>query len=116
MHAVSVLTDYVSVWRTLTFRVALAGIVIAALFGGLVVVFVQASDSASRSWQQRDRADRVLDAVNRATNQVIDIETGLRGFALTREQRFLRPFWSAQAALPVTMNQLVTLTVADPGF
>jgi putative nucleotidyltransferase with HDIG domain len=45
---------------------------------------------------------------------VIDIETGLRGFALTREERFLQPFWHADAALPVTMNHLVDLTRDEP--
>jgi putative nucleotidyltransferase with HDIG domain len=103
-------------WRSLTSRVALAGVVIAALFAGLVVVFVDASDSSSRSWAQRNHADHVLDTVNTATDQVIDVEMGLRGFALTRQQRFLQPFWSAQAELPVTMTRLVTLTQDDPAF
>jgi hypothetical protein len=56
-------------WRSLTFRVALAGTVIAILFGVLVVVFLDASDSASRSWTQRSHADEVLDSVNLATNR-----------------------------------------------
>jgi putative nucleotidyltransferase with HDIG domain len=103
-------------WRSLTFRVALAGIVTTILFGVLVVVFLDASDSASQSVSQRSHADHVLDAVDVATNQVIDVETGLRGFALTREERFLQPFWDADAALPVTMNRLVMLTDDDPAF
>ncbi len=103
-------------WRSLTTRVALAGAVIAGLFAGLVVVFVDASDSASVSLAQRHHADQVIDAADRAINQVIDIETGLRGFALTREDRFLQPFWRAQAALPVTMDRLVTVTAGDVAF
>jgi CHASE3 domain sensor protein len=103
-------------WRSLTSRVALAGVVLAVLFAILVVVFVDASDSAQHSWDERNHADQVLDTVNRATNEVIDVETGLRGFALTRKTRFLDPFWTAQAALPVTMTRLVALTAHDAAF
>jgi putative nucleotidyltransferase with HDIG domain len=103
-------------WRSLTSRVALAGAITAVLFGALVVVFLDASDGASRSAAQRRHADAVLDAVDRATNQVIDVEAGLRGFAMTRQERFLRPFWAASAALPLTMIRLVRLTSNDPAF
>jgi putative nucleotidyltransferase with HDIG domain len=102
--------------RSLTSRVALAGVVLAVLFAVLVVVFVDSSDSARHSWDERNHADQVLDAVNRATNEVIDVETGLRGFALTRKERFLEPFWTAQAGLPVTMTRLMTLTAHDAAF
>jgi HD-GYP domain-containing protein (c-di-GMP phosphodiesterase class II) len=58
-------------WRSLTSRVALAGVVIAILFAALVVVFLDANDAASQSERTRTQAGRVLAAVDQARGQML---------------------------------------------
>jgi signal transduction histidine kinase len=66
---------------------------------------------------ERDAADlaehsqRVLVAANEVERLVVDLETGERGFVLTRDERFLEPWAAAQTALPDATAQLERLTV-----
>src|SRR4051794_7586417 len=57
---------------------------------------------------------QVLAAANLAEKEVLDLETGARGFALTREDRFLGPWRSARATLPRQMERLGTLVADNP--
>ena len=57
---------------------------------------------------------QVLAAANLAEKEVLDLETGARGFALTREERFLAPWRSARAALPRQGARLSTLAADNP--
>jgi CHASE3 domain sensor protein len=45
---------------------------------------------------------------------VVDLETGPRGFLITRQERFLQPWRAAQAALPKTADNLEQLLADNP--
>ena len=45
---------------------------------------------------------------------VIDVETGLRGFIITADERFLQPWEAAQAAFPEQAQTLLQLVSGDP--
>jgi CHASE3 domain sensor protein len=42
------------------------------------------------------RAERVLGLSARAERDLVDVETGLRGYLLTRREHFLEPFYSGR--------------------
>jgi signal transduction histidine kinase len=60
------------------------------------------------------RSEQVLAASNLAEKQVLDLETGARGFALTRDDRFLEPWRSARAALPRQTAAVSALVAGNP--
>jgi signal transduction histidine kinase len=84
----------------LTGRMVLASgllmVVVAAAFSVLLVAIDDLRDSAGIAREARE-ALIALDAVEKL---VIDLETGLRGYVITREARFLAPWNEARAALP----------------
>jgi signal transduction histidine kinase/CHASE3 domain sensor protein len=45
---------------------------------------------------------------------LIDLETGLRGFVITRDDSFLQPYNDARAALPASARALVRLAAGEP--
>jgi two-component system, sensor histidine kinase and response regulator len=71
-------------------------LVVAAIFVSFILVtrsFEQEADGAIH-------AERVLQTANTLERTVIDIETGLRGYLLTRDERFLEPYQRARHDLP----------------
>jgi signal transduction histidine kinase len=85
---------------SLAARVMLASGVLAVLMAGVFAVLAFAvsdlSDAAGREAQAREVvADTVV-----LQKLVLDLETGVRGFVITRDERVLRPWLSAQEQLP----------------
>lgn len=100
--------------RTLRRRLGAAFILATALLVALSAViavavasFVSAGDKITDRWQPTDlTAQRVLaDLVNQ--------ETGLRGYALTRADRFLEPYLQYRRAEVADTRRLRTLTSGD---
>ena len=52
-------------------------------------------------------AEHVLRDSNGLERRVIDLETGLRGYLLTRDERYLQPYLAARAAIPGQLDELV---------
>ncbi|MDX2236247.1 MAG: CHASE3 domain-containing protein [Hyphomonadaceae bacterium] len=92
---------------------------VGALLVALLVALV--SGEALRAAQARERAARwelhtlqVQQQTQAAMNAILAAETGLRGFLLTGEEAFLRPYYDgAEVALTHT-NALRTLTADNP--
>ena len=61
-----------------------------------------------------DRSLAVDAQLRRVLGLVIDIETGIRGFLLTRQEPFLEPAETARAELPTAFDELGSL-IADAG-
>ncbi len=84
----------------LTLRVLGASVLLALVVGASFTVLLRAifaqRDSASLAMHSQE----VLASANRLERLVIDIESGLRGYLLTRQERFLDPWTAARAALP----------------
>src|SRR3954470_14189132 len=89
---------------------ALVILLISGTFVGLLVSVRDLHDSA----RSARLADRVLDASAAAERSVVDVETGLRGYMLTGETRFLEPFEVGRLRYPRYFAAMETL-VDDPG-
>ncbi len=91
-------------------RIAFSAIAVAI---GLAIVFAVLS-LAIVSLHQRSldarRSQQVIATANELQTYVIDLETGARGFALTRDERYLDPWNRAQALYPGAIARLVELT------
>jgi signal transduction histidine kinase/DNA-binding response OmpR family regulator len=64
--------------------------------------------------QASERGDEVTSAASRLERLVIDLETGQRGFVITRDERFLEPLREARAAIPDATARLRGL-ISDDG-
>ena len=89
-----------------------------ALLGGLLVagaaIMLTAVADQHDSAERVHRSQEVLNAANRMERLVVDLETGVRGFLLTGQQRFLEPWERAQATLPDRSAELQALVADDP--
>jgi signal transduction histidine kinase len=86
----------------------------AALVGlGLTVVFLILSLAITglrqRSLEAR-RSQQVIASANQLQTLVVDLETGVRGFAITHQRRYLAPWTRAQKSYPDAIKQLLALT------
>jgi signal transduction histidine kinase len=103
-------------WRAsgLVARIAFSAIAVAV---GLAIVFavlfLAIVSLHQRSLDAR-RSQQVIATANRLETFVIDLETGARGFALTRDERYLDPWRRAQALYPGAIATLVDLTEDNP--
>ena len=94
-------------------RVQLASIVLAVLvagsFGGLVLAITNLRASNQRVTRSKDvtRSTLVLEKL------VVDLETGLRGFVLTGNEKFLDPWRKARRSMPYAIRHLQALVPKD---
>ena len=77
------------------------------------VLFLVAVGEIARSNRLVDRTERVRTEVDRILALLVDAETGVRGFLLTGERRFLEPYESALAELPQHRSALRRLVLLD---
>lgn len=56
-----------------------------------------------------DHSDRVIAQVHLVEKEVLDLETGLRGFVITNDNAFLTPFLQSQTAVYASLNKLAEL-------
>jgi signal transduction histidine kinase len=97
--------------RMMVASAALA-LIVAAGFGLLVNAMTDLRDAADRE----ARAKEVTVSTLRLEKLVVELETGLRGFALTGDRRFLRPWSTARAQLPEQLESFRHLTASDPSL
>jgi signal transduction histidine kinase len=82
---------------------------LAIVFGFLFFAIVSLRD---RSVEAR-HSQQVISAANRLQTLVVDLETGVRGFALTRDELYLEPWRQAQRRYPQAIATLLDLTHGD---
>ncbi|MBE2315599.1 CHASE3 domain-containing protein [Solirubrobacter sp. CPCC 204708] len=100
--------------RGLTARLLLAGGLAFLLCAGtfaVVLTLVHDARDASKSLQV---ANARTSAVNRVLSLVIDMETSLRGYVVSRDEQFLGPYRRAVAALPAAERALLAASAGDP--
>jgi signal transduction histidine kinase len=102
------------VGRGLTVRTVAAGAVLALIVGGAFAVLL-ASIADLRDAQLRvQRSAEVLTMANRLERLIIDMESGQRGFALTGQETFLKPWRDAIAAFPRQASALERVVAGTP--
>jgi signal transduction histidine kinase len=92
------------------------------LASGLLTILVAASflvlllaiTNLRESTEERRETREGLVAADELQQLVIDLETGLRGFVITREEQFLQPWNEARAAFPEQAGALERLVADDP--
>jgi signal transduction histidine kinase len=91
-------------------RIAFSAIAVAlGLAIVFAVLFLAILSLHQRSLDAR-RSQQVIATANRLQTFVIDLETGVRGFALTHDERYLDPWQRAQELYPGATATLVELT------
>ena len=61
-----------------------------------------------------EHTDRVINNANEAVKLTVDLETGMRGFLLSGDDKFLEPYETAKPRIAVAVNTLLELTSDNP--
>jgi PAS domain S-box-containing protein len=102
--------------RTGLLRAAVVASGLAAIAVALVLVALAVALGDQRDANRRVRnSELVLRTASDAERAVVDIETGLRGYVITGERRFLEPYRTGALAAPARAARLVALTDGEPG-
>lgn len=64
--------------------------------------------------RQLDSNNEILQETNRLLKTVVDAETGVRGYGLTKRREFLVPYSQAKKTLPSLLAKLQVLTQKNP--
>ena len=99
---------------TLAMRIILASAILAAIVSAVFLVLLLAMSTLRTATTRETRAKDVTAATLSLEKLVVDLETGLRGYALTGQKRFLQPWIQARAELPARAAVLERLAQADP--
>src|SRR4051812_11850319 len=95
----------------------LAGALVAVIIGAAFVLMLVVTATERASERQAEHSLQELALVNQLETLVIDMETGVRGFVITRQEPFLEPWQKARVAFPAPAAELMRLTddpVEDP--
>ena len=98
----------------LTRRLIAASGLLALIVGGAFVALLLAINDLSDAGRRADHSEQVLVAANELERLLLDLETGERGFVLTRQARFLDPWSTARARFPQRAATLLRLVDGDP--
>jgi signal transduction histidine kinase/CHASE3 domain sensor protein len=98
----------------LTTRMVALGAALAVVIGLAVGVLLLTIGDMRRAARMARHSEQVIATANRAEKQLLDLETGARGFALTHDERFLAPWRTARVALPRQTEDLSVLVADNP--
>jgi signal transduction histidine kinase len=96
----------------LTGRILIGGGLLAAVFAAQFVIVIQSFGSIRADTREQQRSQQSVVAAIRVEKLVLDLETGARGYVITRDKEFLAPYDAARRALP---SQSRTLMALAPG-
>ena len=88
---------------------------LAVLVAALLIFVNEAGFHSSRSAMvQIDKAENTRAAINKLLQQMLDAETGQRGYLLTGDERYLEPYDAALAGVTANLDELRSLTSGNP--
>ena len=93
---------------------AVASLLLALLVGAAFAVLLVAVSDLRASGRRVAHSRETNAAADRLEELVIDLETGLRGFVIARQERFLEPWRAARAQFPEKARALERLA-EEPG-
>jgi signal transduction histidine kinase/CHASE3 domain sensor protein len=97
----------------LTARIGLAVAAVGIVFVASIVVLAFSIVDLRDSADDASQTERTLRAAQQVGALAIDVETGVRGYALTEQQTFLQPLDAAIKALPAATSELLSRPVAS---
>ena len=92
---------------------AVLALVLVLISGTFAVLLVSVSDFGRES-RSAGRAERILSVSAAAERHVVDVETGLRGYLLTGDPKFLEPYHSGRLSYPADLAHM-DLLITNPG-
>lgn len=99
--------------RSLSTRVEVAVLVVAAVVAAAFVVTIATTLSLRKTTTRETHSKDVVATTLQAQTLVVDFETGIRGYVISRNQQFLQPWRQARAAWPATITHLRELVLHD---
>ena len=99
----------------LSAAMGLAAAVVAAALATLFVLLLLAILSYRHASITARHAQQAIASANQLETTALDLETGLRGFAITNQERSLQPWKQARRAYPEQVQQLLRLSADSPG-
>ena len=100
--------------RGLTARMLLASGLLMLVLGAAFTVLLVAVADLRESARVARNSEEVLATANEVERLIVDLETGVRGFVLTREEGFLEPWDAARRSLPARAAALERLSAGNP--
>ncbi|MHA6235608.1 response regulator [Pseudomonas fluorescens group sp. PF-69] len=83
------------------------GVISAVFFVSLIMYLLS-------TIQWVEHTDRVINNANEALKLTVDLETGMRGFLLSSDEKFLEPYETAKPRIEVVLKTLLELTGDNP--
>jgi signal transduction histidine kinase/ActR/RegA family two-component response regulator len=96
-------------------RMLAASAVLAVAVAVPAVTEQQALDDTGHARSADDTAERVVVQTDDTLQLVLELETGSRGYLISRERKLLEPWAAARPQLPGATARLVELTRDEPG-
>jgi two-component system, sensor histidine kinase and response regulator len=100
----------VSLARAMTLAAAAVAVLVGAAFAALLLAISSQRSATAEEAHSKD----VTAATLRLEKLVVDLETGIRGWTLTVNQRVLEPYLAARRDLPAMLEALRRLVADDP--
>jgi CHASE3 domain sensor protein len=98
----------------LNMRIVGAAIVLAFLVMGTFGLMISTIQSLRGSAGEAQHSEQVVGLANRLERLALDLETGMRGYVITRQAGFLQPLRHARAEYPLQARHLERLVREDP--
>src|SRR5471030_2282743 len=86
--------------------------ILACAVSGITSYSILQKQQNQRVWVKEAR--RILDTTVRIQSQLIDMETGQRGFRATNEKRFLEPYYNGAKCIVPATSELKKLLSGNP--
>ena len=93
----------------LTARILIGGGIVAAVFLAQFLFTTGSFRSIRHDTREEQRADATVEAATLLENSILSLQTGLRGYVLTNDRRFLQPYVRARQKLPGQSKLLMGL-------
>jgi signal transduction histidine kinase len=95
-------------------RMLIASVALAAIVVGVFVATILAVSAARTATKQEARSKNLTVQAFRLEKLVLDVENGVRGYAYSRDKRFLKPYYAANKALPHQRGRFKSLAADQP--
>jgi CHASE3 domain sensor protein len=80
----------------------------------LAIILILQLRAASRIVDSMEQSERRIALAHLVERYLVDEETGLRGYQITSDSRFLDPYYTSQAPLQQAIQDLQATYVAGP--
>jgi len=95
-------------------RLITASAVLALLVIGVFVALIFAVSATRTATREETRSRRITTSAIRLEKLVVDVQNGVRGYAITGNARFLEPYKAAVRALPGQQDEFEALASGQP--